>query len=164
MTPGGSVPETQPDTGNGSADGGVRVGYAGLMRGYRRFYFVLFYLSVIIEIAGFALYHRVFADDRKSAYQIALIIVQVSPAILASSAFLGYSITEGVKMIADMVMDVIRTRRERRIQKAVEKAVAEALEEAADWNRRRMDAAARGEPFDEPFPYLDGEQGENGSS
>ena len=156
-----------PDTGNGSADGGMRVGYAGLMKGYRRFYFVLFYLSVIIEIAGFALYHSAFADDRKSAYQIVLIIVQVSPAILASSAFLGYSITEAVKMIADMVMDAIRTRRERRIQKAVDKAVAEAVHktiaEAIDWNRRRMDAEARGESFDEPFPYSDGEHGENGS-
>ena len=152
----------QPDTGNGSADGGMRVGYPGLLKGYRRFYFVLFYLSAIIEIAGFALYHGAFTDDRKSPYQIVLIIVQVSPAILASSAFLGYSITEAVKMIADMVMDAIRTRRERRIQKAVEKAVSEALGEAAEWNRRRMDAVARGESFDEPFPYSDGEHGENG--
>ena len=149
----------------------MRLGYAGLIKGYRRFYFVVFYLSVIIEITGFALYHSAYADDRKSAYQIVLIIVQVSPAILASSAFLGYSITEGVKMIADMVMDAIRTRRERRTQKAVAKAVAEAvpkavaeaLEEASDWNRRRMDAAARGEPFDEPFPYSDNGHGKNGS-
>ena len=157
----------------------MRLGYAGLIKGYRRFYFVVFYLSVIIETAGFALYHSAFADDRKSAYQIVLIIVQVAPAILASSAFLGYSITEAVKMIADMVMDVIRTRRERRTQKAVAKAVAEAvpkavaeavpkavaeaLEEASDWNRRRMDAAARGEPFDEPFPYSDNGHGKNGS-
>ena len=149
----------------------MRLGYAGLVKGYRRFYFVVFYLSVIIESAGFALYHSAYADDRKSAYQIALIIVQVSPAILASSAFLGYSITEAVKMIADMVMDAIRTRRERRTQKAVAKAVAEAvpkavaeaLGEAADWNRRRMDAAARGEPFDEPFPFSDNGPGKNGS-
>ena len=104
----------------------MRVGYPGLLRGYRRFYFVLFYLSVIIEVAGFALYHSVFAEDRKSAYQIVLIIVQVSPAILASSAFFGYSITEAVKMIADMVMDAIRTRRERRIEKEIEKGIAEA--------------------------------------
>ena len=141
----------------------MRLGYAGLIKGYRRFYFVVFYLSVIIETAGFALYHSALADDRKSAYQTVLIVVQVSPAILASSAFLGYSITEGVKMIADMVMDVIRTRRERRTQKAVAKAVAEALEEASDWNRRRMDASARGEPFDEPFPYSDNGHGKNGS-
>ena len=150
-----SVLETQPGTGDGSADGGMRAGYAGLMQGYRRFYFVVFYLSVIIETTGFALYHSTFADDPKSAYQTVLIVIQVSPAILASSAFLGYSITEAVKMIADMVMDVIRTRRERHTQKAVAKALAE----AADWNRRRLDAAARGEPFDEPFPYPNSEQG-----
>ena len=167
--------ETQPDTGNGSADGGMRLAYPGLLRGYRRFYFVLFYLSVIIEVAGFALYHSAFADERKSAYPIVLIIIQVSPAILVSSAFLGYTITEGVKMIADMVMDVIRTRRERRVQKAVAKAIAEArpkimaearpeiLAEAIAWNRRRMDAEARGEIFDEPFPYSDGEQDGDGS-
>ena len=150
--------ETQPGAGNGSSDGGMRVGYSGLLRGYRRFYFVVFYLSVIIEIAGFALYHSVFADERKSAYAIALIIIQVSPAILASSAFLGYSITEGVKMIADMVMDVIRTRRERRIQKVAAEAVAKALAEGIAWNRRRMEAEARGEIFDEPFPYSDSEE------
>ena len=186
-----SVLETQPGTGDGSADGGMRAGYAGLMRGYRRFYFVVFYLSVIIETAGFALYHSTFADDPKSAYQTVLIVIQVSPAILASSAFLGYSITEAVKMIADMVMDVIRTRRERNTKKEIDKAIAEArpgiveearpqiveearpqiveearpqilaegLAEFIDWNRRRMDAAARGEPFDEPFPYSNGEQG-----
>lgn len=66
-------------------------------------------------------------------------------------------------MIADMVMDAIKTRRERRTQNAVEKAIAEALEEAAEWNRRRMDAEARRESFDEPFPYSDSEHGENGS-
>ena len=78
-------------------------------------------------------------------------------------------------MIADMVMDIIRTRRERRIQKAVEKAIAEArpqilaeargriLAECATWNRRRLDAAARGESFDEPFPYSGDGQGKDGS-
>ena len=152
--------DTQPGTGNGSADGGTRLAYPGLLRGYRRFYFVVFYLSVIIEIAAFALYHGAFADERKSAYPIVLIVIQVSPAILVSSAFLGYTITEGVKMIADMVMDVIRTRRERRIQKEIAKAIDEArpqiLAEGIAWNLRRMDAEARGERFDEPFPYSDG--------
>ena len=67
-------------------------------------------------------------------------------------------------MIAEMVMDIIRARRERRIKKAVDKAIAEArrqiVEEARAeviaWNRRRLDAQARGEPFDEPFPYSGG--------
>ena len=60
-------------------------------------------------------------------------------------------------MIAEMVMDIIRARRKRRIKKAVDKAITEARAEAIAWNRRRLDAEARGEPFDEPFPYSGGE-------
>ena len=87
-------------------------------------------------------------------------------------------------MIAEIVMDIIRTRRERRIQKEIDRVVAEArvqipkvvrsqilaeargriLAECLAWNRRRLDAEARGEPFDEPFPYSDAQHGENGKS
>ena len=32
----------------------------------------------------------------------------------------------------------------------------------SEWNRRRLDAAARNEPFDEPLPLLDNDETQNG--
>ena len=63
----------------------------------------------------------------------------------------------------------INNRRERQLREAVDEAVTEAVAETATevdglwraWNERRLDALAKGEPFDEPPPDIS-ERSENG--
>ena len=62
----------------------------------------------------------------------------------------------------------INNRRERQLREAVDEAVDEAVTEAVAetatevdglwraWNERRLDALAKGEPFDEPPPDISG--------
>ena len=59
----------------------------------------------------------------------------------------------------------INNRRERQLREAVDEAVTEAVAENNDmwraWNERRLDALAKGDPFDEPPPDVS-ERSENG--
>ena len=59
----------------------------------------------------------------------------------------------------------INNKRERQLREAVAEAVTEAVAENNDlwraWNERRLDALAKGEPFDEPPPDVS-ERSENG--
>ena len=63
----------------------------------------------------------------------------------------------------------INNRRERQLREAVAEAVAESTRETATkvdglwraWNERRLDALAKGEPFDEPPPDVS-DRSENG--
>ena len=54
----------------------------------------------------------------------------------------------------------INDRRERQLLEAVDEAVTEAVAENdalwRAWNERRLDALAKGEPFDEPPPDISG--------
>ena len=54
-----------------------------------------------------------------------------------------------------MVLTFVDERR-KRIAKARAEARAEAYAEWTEWNRRREEAASRGELFDEPPPSLNG--------
>ena len=38
------------------------------------------------------------------------------------------------------------------LEQGIEQGIAEALRQCQEWNARRMEAEAKGEPFDEPFP------------
>ena len=49
------------------------------------------------------------------------------------------------------VKEQIKAIRERREQ-IRQQQIAEGLAKGREWNERRMEAEARGEPFDEPFP------------
>ena len=77
------------------------------------------------------------------------------PAFFITSAIILVIIQKGGRMVLTFVDE-----RRKRIEKAQAEARAEALEEAyakwTDWNRRREEAASRGERFDEPPPSLNG--------
>ena len=50
----------------------------------------------------------------------------------------------------------INDRRERRMREAVDEATTEVDGLWRAWNERRLDALAKGEPFDEPPPDISG--------
>ena len=63
-------------------------------------------------------------------------------------------------VLAGMFEEWVRRRRERQMNEAIAEAVGEALTENnalwRAWNGRRLDALAKGEPFDEPPPDVSG--------
>ena len=70
-------------------------------------------------------------------------------------------------VLGGALQEVLKRRRERQIAEARAEARAEAWAEARaveraetngrwrEWNSRRLDALAKGEPFDEPTPDID---------
>ena len=67
-------------------------------------------------------------------------------------------------VLAGMFEEWVRRRRARQMAEAIEEAVGEAVTAALTennalwraWNGRRLDALAKGEPFDEPPPEVSG--------
>ena len=67
-------------------------------------------------------------------------------------------------VLAGIFEEWVRRRRARQMSEAIEEAVGEAVAETATevdglwraWNGRRLDALAKGEPFDEPPPDVSG--------
>ena len=67
-------------------------------------------------------------------------------------------------VLAGMFEEWVKRRRARRMAEAIEEAVAETARETATevdglwraWNGRRLDALAKGKPFDEPPPDVSG--------
>ena len=55
-------------------------------------------------------------------------------------------------VIAEAVQEWLEKRKQEQIRRAVRRAVREVAAEWENWNRRRMRAERRGEPFDEPPP------------
>ena len=51
--------------------------------------------------------------------------------------------------------DMLNRRRARQLAEAEERARAELIAEMREWDARRLEAEAKGEPFDEPLPDLD---------
>ena len=59
-------------------------------------------------------------------------------------------------VLAGMFEEWVRRRRARRMAEAIEEAVSENNALWRAWNGRRLDALAKGEPFDEPPPDVSG--------
>ena len=59
-------------------------------------------------------------------------------------------------VLAGMFEEWVRRRRARRMAEAIEEAVTEVDALWRAWNGRRLDAIAKGEPFDEPPPDVSG--------
>ena len=91
-------------------------------------------------------------------------------AAMALSGMTAYSAIEawrGSLVLAESIRDGIKARRRKQVAQARAEARAEAFEGRAeayvaweDWNRRRVEAEATGETFNETPPSLNGEQPE----
>ena len=150
--------------------------------GWRTAYFALF---VVQNVAGIVLvvWNQVFRLTEDDAIQTILNISQGAGQVTVGSAGTTLTITEGVRLImvlGEQLQRWFRQREDRRVEERSAEAL-EALEEArrqveraeqraaevraevradarrqvAEWDRRRREAEARGEPFDEPIPNFD---------
>ena len=123
-------------------------------------FFTMFTILNLIGIGYFAWY-EIFVNDQDSFHDTVVNIIANYVAVFICSAGVSFTTTEVVVVIGSYLEEyVFKPRRKRMI--AAAKAEARAEERAAirasvqRWSRRRSDAEARGEPFNEPHPLEDG--------
>lgn len=134
---------------------------------YRVFYFTLFVVQSLIGMS-YVVWHEVWINDADSFHATATSIVLMDVAVIAHSAGIGVIVSE-MKMVIAQYLEQRYYGPKRR--KALAEAKAEGREEGVkqgleqanakfrQWNARRLEAQAKGEPFDEP-PPIDDEPGE----
>ena len=138
---------------------------------YRVFYFSLFVIQSLIGI-GYVVWHEVWINDGDSLHATIATIILMDVAVIAHSAGVGVIVSEMKMVIAQYLEQRYYGPKRRKalaeakaegvkqgIEQGVEQGRAETVAKFREWNARRLDADARGEPFDEP-PPLDDEPGE----
>ena len=130
---------------------------------YRVFYFSLFVIQSLIGI-GYVVWHEVWINDGDSLHATIATIILMDVAVIAHSAGIGVIVSE-MKMVIAQYLEQRYYGPKRR--KALAEAKAEGREEGVkqgleqanakfrEWNARRLEADAKGEPFDEPPPLDD---------
>ena len=162
------------ETENRGADD-ERVSMWSVPRRFRAVYFQLFYSLGIIGIVWSVWYEASRLGSEASYHDIANAVIQKAPAILFTTAFISLMTTEVSMVLAEMVSDYLRKRREAAAAEAEAKGKAEGLAAGieqgeaigtermgrkwAEWNRNRLKAEERGEDFDDPPPSSHGLNG-----
>ena len=97
-----------------------------------------------------------------------IVDIVVVGAASATISILTVETGKNAMIVGTYLEDMIKKRRARQMAEAVERGRAKGVEEGRaegveeisarirEWNDRRLDAEAKGEPFDEPPPGLDG--------
>ena len=138
---------------------------------YRVFYFSLFVIQSLIGI-GYVVWHEVWINDGDSLHATIATIILMDVAVIAHSAGIGVIVSEMKMVIAQYLEQRYYGPKRRKalaeakaegvkqgIEQGVEQGRAETAAKVREWNARRLEADAKGEPFDEP-PPLDDEPGE----
>ena len=164
-----------------------RVSMWSVPRRFRRMYFPLFYLLGIMGVGWSVWYEASRMGSGASHHDVANAVIVKAPAVLLTAAFISLVITEATMVLAEMVGDYLKKRRDKIASAAAAKGFNEGFNEGkeagialgkeageatgaarmgrkwAEWNRRRLLAEERGEDFDEPPPDSDDTNGMNGS-
>ena len=130
-----------------------RVSVTSVPERWRELYFVIFSAQTLALI-GLAVWYEVFVvtDDSwpETIFAIGRAVGPGVGAIMAESII----VTEGLFMV--LFGGIMRRREERRVEEAESRGrsegVAQEREKWQEWNRRRLEAEAEGDPFTEPPP------------
>ena len=125
-------------------------------------YFVLTSVLIIIVLAWRGWYEVFVAENQKGLGGVAIEVISFSPAAGFISMFVMSVFLAGVMTMIGMIGKSLyrqgliagEERGEARgVARGEERGVARGLSKAAAWYQRKMDAEARGEPFDETPPW-----------
>ena len=132
--------------------------------------FALFLISLFVIIYGYIAFDYEITRGWKGHQSVQSVLKDISIFIPVGGAVVGI-IIGGIDVIM-LLSDWYLARQEKRIQQASEKAReegiergreqgieqgrAEAYQAIADWNTRRLEAEAKGIPFNEPPPSQNG--------
>ena len=138
---------------------------------FAKVYFALFSALGTIGIAWTVWYETVHNSAGKSWYDVVDGIIQKFPAVILGSAFISFVITEAIVVLYSIYRDRMEKKSEkifaegiaegeakgeaRGIVKGRAQGKAEGIALIENYYRRKADAEARGEPFDEPYPGAD---------
>ena len=153
----------------------IRITIWGVPSAWTWFYYGVFGIQVIVLSAAVIWNETItVADD--SPYQTYLAILHnISPGILtiAAQTITAIMAMEGVRVIAEAYLKKrFRDGKAEGIAEGIAEGRAEGIAEGMAegeqvaheawtvWNEKRLDAEARGEPFDEPPPTLNGQNGQ----
>ena len=126
---------------------------------YRVLYFSLFVIQSLIGMS-YVVWHEVWINDGDSFHSTITAIILMDVAVIAHSAGVGVIVSEMKMVIAQYLEQrYYGPKRRKALAEAKAEGRRQALAKVRDWNARRLEADAKGEPFDEP-PPLDDEPGE----
>ncbi len=141
---------------NREPDDDARESMWSIPRRFARVYFILFSALGIAGIVWSAWYEIAHNSAGKSWYDIVDATIEKFPSVLMGAAFISFIITETVMVLYSIYQD----RMKKRYKRIRAEGVAEGIALLEDYYRRKSEAEARGEVFDEPYP---GSASENGT-
>lgn len=133
-------------------------------------YFILFDALGTIGVL-YVIIYNVFGRSHPTAHDMIWTIVTGIVIVGAASATVSILTVEAgknVMIVGTYLEEMIKKRRARQMDEAEERGLERGLEqgvtkgrselsaEVREWNARRLEAEAKGEPFDEPPPGLNG--------
>ena len=153
---------------NREPDDDARESMWSVPRRFARVYFILFSALGIAGIVWSAWYEIAHNSAGKSWYDIVNATIEKFPSVLMGAAFISFIITETVMVLYSIYQDRMKKRYKRiraegvaeGIDKGRAEGVAEGIALIEAYYRRKSEAEARGEVFDEPYP---GSASENGT-
>ena len=130
---------------------------------FAKVYFALFSAIGTLGIAWTIWYETVHNSAGKSWYDVVDGIIQKFPPVILGAAFISFVITEALVVLYSIYRDRMEKKAEKVFAQGVAEGeakgraqgVAEGIALLEDYYRRKADADARGEPFDEPYPGAD---------
>ena len=126
--------------------------------GWLPLYFALFDLLGtigVLYVIGYNVFGRSHASVHDMIWTIVTNIVIVGAAS-ATISILAVETGKNVMITGTYLEQMLNRRRARQLAEAEERGRADLSAEVREWNARRLAAQAKGEPFDEPPPGLDG--------
>lgn len=146
---------------------------------FAKVYFALFSAIGTLGIAWTIWYETVHNSAGKSWYDVVDGIIQKFPPVILGAAFISFVITEALVVLYSIYRDRMEKKTKKvfaqgvaegeakgRAQGVAEgiargkaQGVAEGIALIEDYYRRKADADARGEPFDEPYPGANNNNG-----
>ena len=165
----------EPEAQEGDEQSAQRESIWSVSRRWKALYFPLFTTLTIIG-AGYVVWHGITHRPQGDVHDaIVAIILRLAPTLIVSAGA-SVVVTELGRYSA-MLSDILREktdkwiakRRKEKLEEATAQGIAQGHAEGRsemqklwqEWNRRRLAHEARGEPFDEPPPSLNGNNGHN---
>lgn len=142
---------------------------------FAKVYFALFSALGTLGIAWIIWYETVHNSAGKSWYDVVDGIIQKFPPVILGAAFISFVITEALVVLYSIYRDRMEKKAEkifaegvargiaegetRGIAQGKAQGIAEGIALLEDYYRRKADAEASGEPFDDPYPGADNNNG-----
>ena len=163
----------EPESQEGGEQSGQRESIWSVSKRWKAVYFPLFTTLTIIG-SGYVVWHGITHPPQGDVHDaIVAIILRLAPTLIVSAgaSVVATELGRYTAMLSDILREktdkwIAKSRKEDR-EKATAQGLAQGLAQGRSemqqlwqgWNHRRLAHEARGEPFDEPPPSLNGNNG-----